>query len=139
MSRRYVILGAAAIVILAGAAVAGIIAVNATSGPPYPVHIFPGVNPHLSRDRAAQIVIDHVPDAAIQRMDVLVDDTHVRDIEPNAARPVEAAPIGPVWVVRARGRFVGRHTPPGVPAVVGKSGYFVIDDNSGDVLEMGMP
>jgi hypothetical protein len=79
------------------------------------------------------------PDAAIERMDVLADDTHVRDVEPAAAKPVEAAPIGPVWVVRARGHFVGGRTPPGVKPVVAKSGYFVIDDNSGEILEMGMP
>jgi hypothetical protein len=139
MSRRYVILGAAAVVVVASAAAAGIVAVNATSGPPYPVNISPGVNPHLPRDRVAQIVIERVPDAAIERMDVLADDTHVQNLEPNAARPVEAAPIGPVWVVRARGHFVGRRTPPGTPPVVAKSGYFVIDDNSGDILEMGMP
>ena len=137
MSRRHLLLVVASL-IAAGATAAGIVA--ATSGPAYPVHVPAGVNARLPRDGVALIVISRIgPDAAIERMDLLTDDSGVRDIEPNAARPVDAPPVGPVWVVRARGHFVGRRTPPGAPAATAKSGYFVIDDNTGEVLEMGMP
>jgi hypothetical protein len=44
-----------------------------------------------------------------------------------------------VWVVRATGTFVGLRVPPGQDAIVGTSGYIVIDDATGDILEMGMP
>lgn len=41
--------------------------------------------------------------------------------------------------VRARGRFVGRRTPPGVPELVSSTGYLLIRDSSGEILGMGAP
>lgn len=44
-----------------------------------------------------------------------------------------------VRLVRARGTFVGQRIPPGVKPIESSSGFLVVDDDTGDVLGMGMP
>lgn len=44
-----------------------------------------------------------------------------------------------VWVVRAEGSFLVMRTPPGREPFVGKSGYLLIDDETGMILGMGTP
>lgn len=62
-------------------------------------------------------------------------------VEKNAGGPAPGSQEAamPVWVVRAEGTFVGTRVPAGAKPAVGTSGYFVIDDASGDIVEMGMP
>lgn len=48
-------------------------------------------------------------------------------------------PAAVVWIVRARGPFVGLRVPAGQQPASGESGYFVISDALGEVLGMGMP
>lgn len=61
----------------------------------------------------------------------------IRDAEPSAAVPDD--PTAVVWIVRARGPFVGLRVPAGQEPALGESGYFVISDALGDVVGMGMP
>lgn len=42
-----------------------------------------------------------------------------------------------VWFVKARGTFVNYRTPPGVPAQIRHTGFYVIDDATGKVLAWG--
>lgn len=44
-----------------------------------------------------------------------------------------------VWVVRAEGTFIGTRVPPGAKPIVGSTGYFILDDATGDVIGMGIP
>lgn len=44
-----------------------------------------------------------------------------------------------VWVVRGEGSFLVMRTPPGGEPFVGKSGYLLIDDETGTILGMGTP
>jgi hypothetical protein len=65
----------------------------------------------------------------------------VSSLEPGAGQP----PLGSadaqstVWVVRATGTFVGLRVPKGAQPIVASSGYFVIDDATGEIITMGMP
>jgi hypothetical protein len=62
-------------------------------------------------------------------------------IEPNAGAPDPNTAFANtiVWVVRAHGTFVGDRVPPGGNPAIGTTGYFMIDDATGDVIGMGMP
>jgi hypothetical protein len=42
------------------------------------------------------------------------------------------------WVIKANGPFYGDHVPPGQPPALGKSGYFVIGDATGDLVGWGI-
>jgi hypothetical protein len=44
-----------------------------------------------------------------------------------------------VWLVRAVGPFLAHFGPPGVPRGRSSHGYYVLDANTGSVLEMGFP
>jgi hypothetical protein len=44
-----------------------------------------------------------------------------------------------VWVVRGNGDFLVARTPPGREPWVGKTGYLLIDDETGEILGMGTP
>lgn len=62
-------------------------------------------------------------------------------LEAGAGKPVPGSKDehSTVWVVRAEGVFVGQRVPPGAKPVVATTGYFVIDDATGDIIGMGMP
>jgi hypothetical protein len=44
-----------------------------------------------------------------------------------------------VWIVRASGPFYSDRVPPSAAPIVESTGYFVIDDGSGQIVGMGMP
>ena len=44
-----------------------------------------------------------------------------------------------LWVVRAEGSFLVLRTPPGAEPFVGKSGYLLIDDETGMIMGLGTP
>jgi hypothetical protein len=68
----------------------------------------------------------------------LATDAGVPDIEPHAPRPAPGTETGPVWVVRAHGKFVSLRGLRATP-IVADTGYFLILDSDGSVLGMGMP
>lgn len=43
----------------------------------------------------------------------------------------------PVWFVRAKGQFTNFRVPPDKPFAVHPSGYFVFDDETGEIVAMG--
>jgi hypothetical protein len=43
----------------------------------------------------------------------------------------------PFWIVCMTGRFVNLRTPPGTPAQVMRSGFYVVDDATGAVVGFG--
>jgi hypothetical protein len=134
-------LGASALAVSAAIA-AGAIAIDyADSSPGLPVTVRSGTDPHRDPQQVARTVLDQLgAEARIEKMTAIPSDAAIRSEEPNGSRLVPGAqPSGPVWVVRARGSFVGRRTPPGVPDVKSSTGYFVIDDATGEVIEMGTP
>lgn len=45
----------------------------------------------------------------------------------------------PKWIVRLEGPFIAERHPPGVTPLQTKSGYFQIDDATGQIIGMGMP
>jgi hypothetical protein len=63
------------------------------------------------------------------------------DYEAGSGRPGPDSPEAKavVWVVRAEGSFVGLRVPPGAKPITSSTGYFIIDDATGDVVGMGMP
>ena len=115
---------------------------GATVEPPFSVRVHTGLDPRLDPSAVAEIAIEQLGEGAtVDEMTLVPSDSDVRTIEPESALgPEPGAPTGgAVWVVRARGHFVGRRVPPGVPDVRSSTGYFVIEDATGDVRAMGMP
>lgn len=74
--------------------------------------------------------------AAIHRMTATTAD-QVSALEP-AAPDLEVPAGAIVWVVRARGTFVGLHRPV-ADAPTSETGYFVISDADGTTLATGFP
>jgi hypothetical protein len=107
----------------------------------YPVLIAAGVQPRMSPSAVAAIVLQQLgPDASIDRMNLLADEGSLPSVEPNAGSPNPNLPhVGPVWVVRAHGAFVSTLGPPRTADVHSTTGYYEINDNTGEILGMGMP
>ncbi|HEY3548959.1 MAG TPA: hypothetical protein VGK17_23035 [Propionicimonas sp.] len=65
----------------------------------------------------------------------------VSAVEPGAGGPVDGSPDAAttVWVVRAEGSFVGLRVPPGAKPIHSTTGYFIVDDATGEIVGMGMP
>jgi len=140
IKRRYLVLPALLCVALA----ATLFAVrSAVSSPPYPVTVPDNLSANLELDPedVATIVLQRLGDGAtIDRVIAVATDADVSRIEPHASSPTpEVEPIGPVWVVRAHGKFVGMRGAPGVTQTVSNTGFFVILDSDGIIIEMGMP
>jgi hypothetical protein len=110
-----------------------------TSG--LPVTVQPGVKPRRDPEAVAKTVLKQLgPSAAIERITVVASAAEIRSVERNGSAHVGGVDLGgPVWVVRARGSFVGRRGPPGTSDIKSSSGYYVIDDASGEIIEMGLP
>jgi hypothetical protein len=108
---------------------------------PYSVLIAAGVEPRMSPSAVAAIVLQQLgPDASIDRMNLLTDEGSLASVEPNAGRPNPNLPhVGPVWVVRAHGAFVGTLGPPRTADAHSTTGYYEINDHTGEILAMGMP
>jgi len=104
-------------------------------------------------DQIALIALDHL--ARVTRTPAnadragapfkLVSLTAVRGSQINVVELAVGAPDplsvddSVVWVVRATGPFVGLRVPPGKDAIRGDSGYLVVDDPTGQILQMGIP
>jgi hypothetical protein len=102
---------------------------------------------HLTAAQVETVVLDRltamgtaVGAAQISHMTVLPM-SMLPTIEPGAGAPApgsaEAGQV--VWLVRASGRFVGMRVPPGAAPITASSGYFLVDDATGQTLGMGMP
>ena len=102
---------------------------------------------HLSAGQVESVVLARLAamgtpaDARqISRMTVL-QMSMVPTIEARAGAPPSDSPDANdvVWVVRAEGHFVGQRVPPGAQPIVASTGYFVVDDATGETIGMGMP
>lgn len=62
----------------------------------------------------------------------------VPQVEANAGQ-VSPAHDEIVWVVRAGGTFTTNRYPPGAKPPVATSGYYVISDQDGSVVQFGLP
>jgi hypothetical protein len=105
-----------------------------------------GLNPAMAPgavvDRASALVDDNVAflghEVAPFHVDSLVLTTgdKVRTHEPKATA---AGRDELVWIVRATGTFVGRHSPSASATISQSTGYFVFADRDGSLLSSGMP
>jgi hypothetical protein len=74
------------------------------------------------------------PGGNIDRVDLLANDAAVQTLIPGAGSPGPGSrPDGPVWLVRLHGTFTGTHAPSSHTG----AGYYVIDDTTGQVVELG--
>lgn len=98
---------------------------------------------HLSRmaESAQKMGLERAPDgltiqsvAAARWSDVVAHEPRAAAAEIGSAEAMQI-----VWVVRAEGSFLVMRTPPGREPFVGKSGYLLIDDDTGTILGMGTP
>jgi hypothetical protein len=112
------------------------------------VTVADGLAPRMAPDEVQQLVAERLQrvgresgrDGAlivIERVDAVVRDA-VPAIEPGAAMTDGDESV--VWVVRARGTFIATRGLRGTdPPRISDTGYLVIDDATGEILEMGMP
>lgn len=63
----------------------------------------------------------------------------VPTIVPDAPAPQLGQEERVVWVATALGPFVGARVPPGESPVLADSGYIVVEDATGDILELALP
>jgi len=110
-------------------------------GQRYNLRVADDVTPRLSPADVQAIVLSRIgADGRIATISVVATRAAASVLERGAGSPL--APeldVGPVWVVRGTGRFVGRHTPLGVAEREAGSGFYMVDDRTGDVLGMGLP
>jgi hypothetical protein len=107
-------------------------------------------NPHLQQAQVESLVLQRLGQiakttdtgtASTIRGMVALKASDLGSVEPDAG----AAPAGSsagdsvLWVVRATGTFVGDRVPPGAKPIVESTGYFVVDDSTGEIVGMGMP
>jgi hypothetical protein len=66
--------------------------------------------------------------------------SNIRAVEPSAGFPDPGSVDDTtIWIARASGPFIGMRVPPGKNPIKADTGYVVIDDVTGKVLQMGMP
>ena len=118
----------------------------------YTASIAAGITPRMSADQAAQVAVQALVNmSAVAEAASLpttptvirsIDCIHPADIgslEPRAAgTQSDRDPNAVLWIVRAQGTFVNQHVRSLTPAVA-TSGYFVIDDATGQSVGWGMP
>ena len=99
------------------------------------------LDPRLTPGEAARIALGRMGEhGVVAQVTLLARVSDVELVEPAFGRLVPGTPDpGPVWLVRGTGRFVGQFGSPDRGPIVGDSGYFVIEDATGDVLGMGIP
>ncbi len=111
------------------------------------VTIADGLTPSLTAAHVGQIVTETLTAAARRfgRSTPIVIET-IRAVPAGAVEALEPATghgsppsVGVRWVVRARGPFVGERVPAGMQPIFQDSGFFIIDDATGTILQMGMP
>jgi hypothetical protein len=122
------------------------------SGNGYVTGVAIGLSPRMTADGASLVAIQAIGDmrsaaaAAGQRTTtttirsvLCVRRVDIGSLEPRAAgAQPKGDPNAAFWIVRAEGTFVtqrGRSITP----LVGTSGYFIIDDTSGEIVAWGMP
>jgi hypothetical protein len=116
----------AAVVVLAGACSSTTPVVPPTSAPPV-VTIDPGITPRMTPEQVESTVI-----AQIHAMEAMVGYV----VRPARILTVTAT-AGIRWRVQAEGTFTSNR-PRGSPAVAA-TGYFVLNDADGGVIEFGYP
>jgi hypothetical protein len=62
----------------------------------------------------------------------------VATLEPKAGQQ-EPPAAGIQWLVRAEGTFTNSRTPPGASPMTAATGYFVLDDADGSIINFGFP
>jgi len=109
-------------------------------GPPFPVDVPPGLSVRMSPEDVARVAESALgPNARVLRMSAVA---HIRDVSTveNFGKPGRAFPdVGPVWVVRGDGQFIGHYGPPGAPPPTSRTGFYVVADRTGQIIGMGMP
>jgi hypothetical protein len=120
-------------------------AAGATSST-YPID-YQVASPHLSAAFVEAVVLGKLNGmsgtangAKVLRMSV-VPMSLVSTVEPLAGAPGPGAPDADnaVWVVRAQGSFLVNRVPPGGHPFVGATGFFLVDDATGETVGMGTP
>jgi hypothetical protein len=112
-----------------------------TGDPGYAVSVPDGVHLHLSPEGAASAARTQMSaDTVITNVTAVSGLPAVHAVEPSFGTPGPAIPdIGPVWIVRGKGLFVGHFGPANGPAPHAASGYEIVVDSTGAVIGMGMP
>ena len=120
------------------------VASNVWSSSPATVSIDPGVSPRLSGAEAVSIARDRIVASAKAngKVGTVVSAQAVKGT--SLATEIEGGPglegdaaNGVYWIVRGTGAFVAGHGL-GAPQT-SDSGYFIIDDATGEIVGMGMP
>jgi hypothetical protein len=129
--------GAIAVVVPTGGATSR----TSTSEPGYVVSVPAGLQLHLSPEGAASAARTKMStDTVITHVTAVSGLAAIHTVEPSFGKPGPAIPdIGPVWIVRGEGQFVGHFGPPNGPPPHAASGFEVVVDSTGAVIGMGMP
>jgi hypothetical protein len=98
-----------------------------------------GLTTRLTPEDVMQIVARQLPDAQIERITARALLSQARTVEPHTGFPTPGRDGGPIWIVRARGSFVGTFVPPGHLPIRSNTCYFLIADQTGEVFGIGMP
>ena len=135
------------LVVFTGLVLAVLTAACSQTIPVGSVEITPGVRPRMSSGQVADRVAAAIRSseqqlgralapAAIDQMTATTADqvSTLEPTSPNLDVPANAI----VWVIRARGTFVGLHRPV-ADAPASETGYFVISDADGTTLAPGFP
>jgi hypothetical protein len=112
------------------------------------VRVDPGLSPRMPPEQVAEVAMGQLrlmeqwagrtaAPARVLRLTATTADGVVR-LEP-AAGSGSALTAGIVWLVRAEGTFTNVRTPPGVEAMVARSGYLIISDADGSIIGSGFP
>jgi len=101
--------------------------------PDYPVEIAPGLAPQMTPHDVAQ-VLAHSRVSRILSMECVRGDPWKTTRQDN---PAETFGPDVVWVVRAKGAFVSRRSWPGKGPIVRSSGFYVLDDETGQIIARG--
>jgi len=139
--RLFIALGG---VVLLGLGLVGLAAASQPAALQPVIEISPGLSPQLSAEEAISIATTGTGTNGDVSAPLTVTNVHVivmaniKEVEPNAFVD-PGARDGIVWVIRGTGKFVGWRVPPGAQPITGNQGYVVVDDATGQVLQMGMP
>ena len=124
----------------------------AGSDPTYSVRVFPGVQPTMSADQVANIVLKHlrqpIQSVAVNpqtgQISAVPAPPRILAMSAVAGADLQSADpyLGPhpeygtLWLVVAEGRFKGHH--PLSPPIVGSRGYYLIEDSTGRTVGYGI-
>ena len=110
------------------------------------VRIEAGVSPRMTPDQVAAAALERihamertVGHVAKQAQIVSMTATTAAGVARLEPRHGGASTPGTLWLVRAEGTFANNRTPPGGEPLFATTGFFVISDVDGSVLEFGFP